>query len=94
LNGSRYTSRRVASSTTLFMLFRCVSDSLATRCLRHAPDAAGLHSSYVLTASVHILLAIDSSCLTRREAYQLVSPALVGGRRRTRRSESARRTRH
>ena len=36
-NGSRYSSRSVVSSTTLFMVFRAVSDSLATRCFRQAP---------------------------------------------------------
>ena len=36
-NGSRYSSRRVASSTTLSIVLRSVSDSLATRCLRQAP---------------------------------------------------------
>ena len=46
-NGSRYSSRRVASSTTLFIVLRSVSDSLATRCLRQAPTPRVLQPAHV-----------------------------------------------
>src|SRR5437763_11869387 len=52
--GSRYSSRRVVSSTTLSTVLRSVSDSLATRCLRHAPTRLSCRPRTYAAASLPV----------------------------------------